>query len=384
MTRLPRRLPLPISSGVNILPGTTVTIAARSQLDDFTPDRVLIKNAERWEVERVEIQGRRQLPAALPASSFSLRGGPLVMSRMSPGGELQIRARYTGPSESGEPFECCAFGATGRYESPTDERDERGEKHPILSLSASASVDVHDGSARLVLPSPRTEEFWPERLVIRDPEDWVVLDIRVNGLSCMVGSGDLPGVMFAEGQTNPPLRIGQLSPVDELDVLAFYVGKGSRSEARIECTLSGPKHADDVSPNAMRLLPMSSGVNILPCASAMMVTSRVHDHLLPGQMFRPRRIVVDSPEDWVICDVKVGVSSQFAQSGDVPGVAFAAGASGTDVAFDPIPVMIDFVIVVTYVGGSVSGAAFVCGVAGEIVGPDHASESMTRRGRARV
>ncbi len=363
MSKLARRLPLPLYSGVNVLPGQTITLVARSQLEEFLPDRILIKNALRWRVMRIRIQGRPQLGGERPVSLFDpyVATSPRKMDHIPQGGELEVRVKYVGPCEGGEPFECCVLGTTeGWRAAPPIGKSGR----EILTVEASALVEHSDGGIKLLLP-PRTEEFWPERLAIKDPTDWIVNDIFVNGKSCLVQSGDLPGAMFSEGETNPPLRIGPLSPKDELAVAACYVGS-SRSDARLTCSLSGPKHADDVAPDTMRLLPMSSGVNILPNTSAA-ITSRLSSHVLPGQGFRPRRIVIDGAEDWSIGDVKVGVVSQFAQNGDIPGVAFSADAIGTLVALDPVPVWIDFTIIVTYVGSRDTGAAFVCGVAGDVV-----------------
>lgn len=116
---------------------------------------------------------------------------------------------------------------------------------------------------------------------------------------------------------------------------------------------AGPSRADRV------VLPMSSGVNILPNTSAQ-ITSRPQN-----VAFRPERLIIGgTPGDWIINDVKVGNRSQFSQAGDVPGEMFAATTIDSFVSFETVQTAMDFVVLVTFVGASESGAPFVCGVLG--------------------
>jgi len=114
----------------------------------------------------------------------------------------------------------------------------------------------------------------------------------------------------------------------------------------------GPTGADRV------ILPMSSGVNILPNTSAQ-ITSRPQNYA-----FRPERVIISNASDWVINDIKVGNMSQFSQSGDVPGEMFAATTIDGFVKFTTCQTAMDFVIVTTFVGASEAGSSFVCGVLG--------------------
>ncbi len=116
---------------------------------------------------------------------------------------------------------------------------------------------------------------------------------------------------------------------------------------------NGPSRADRV------VLPMSSGVNILPNTSAQ-ITSRPQN-----VAFRPERLIIGgAPGDWIVNDIKVGNRSQFSQSGDVPGEMFAATTIDSFVSFETVQTAMDFVVLVTFVGASESGAPFVCGVLG--------------------
>jgi len=118
---------------------------------------------------------------------------------------------------------------------------------------------------------------------------------------------------------------------------------------------------DQPGPDGARrmILPMSSGVNILPGTSAQ-ITAR------PQKIaYRPERIIIGgTPGNWTVNDVKCGNVSQFAQSGDIPGETFAATTIDSFVSFDTVQTAMDFVILVTNIGTSESGEPFICSVLG--------------------
>jgi hypothetical protein len=112
------------------------------------------------------------------------------------------------------------------------------------------------------------------------------------------------------------------------------------------------------------ILPMSTGVPILPTQSAQ-ITGRPQ-----VQCFVPMRAVCSNAgtaggaADWIFNDIKVGNVSQFVQSGDVPGDLFATNAIDTFVRFSPVQTAMDFVFVVTYIGLNESGCPFFGAVVG--------------------
>lgn len=126
------------------------------------------------------------------------------------------------------------------------------------------------------------------------------------------------------------------------------------------------------------VLPMSSGVNVKP-GSAMQVTGKPQD-----TAFRPERIVLGGhPDRWIVNDVKVGNTSQFAQSGDVPGEMFSASAIDCFLRMDPVRARQDFVIFATYIGPEADGEPFVCGVLGTSISEGEIGRARTiDRGRS--
>jgi hypothetical protein len=112
------------------------------------------------------------------------------------------------------------------------------------------------------------------------------------------------------------------------------------------------------------VLPMSTGVAILPTQSAQ-ITAR------PQRVaFRPERVFISAAgtsggaADWVVNDIKIGNRSQFSQSGDVPGDMFATNAIDGFVSFETAQTAMDVVMVVTYIGLNEYGVPFF----GSIVG----------------
>ena len=112
------------------------------------------------------------------------------------------------------------------------------------------------------------------------------------------------------------------------------------------------------------VLPMSTGVAILPTQSAQ-ITAR------PQRVaFRPERVFISAAgtsggaADWVVNDIKIGNRSQFSQSGDVPGDMFATNAIDGFVSFETAQTAMDVVIVVTYIGLNESGCPFFASIVG--------------------
>ena len=106
------------------------------------------------------------------------------------------------------------------------------------------------------------------------------------------------------------------------------------------------------------ILPMSTGVPILPTQSAQ-ITGRPQT-----LVFKIGRFVISNAgtaggaADWIVKDIKIGNRSQFVQSGDVPGDLFATNAIDTFVRFEAAQTAMDVVVVVTYIGLNESGAPF--------------------------
>jgi hypothetical protein len=386
----PRRLPLPLSSGINIPPGRPFLITARPQTRNFYPERLLIKEAAHWKIDEIRVGNRasalvQDLPGTMFAPDAPGRFPGCGEIEIPPGGDLIVQMTYTGPREAGIPFEACVFGSDDQTPPPVVSTARRGTGKKIATARSECAISPNT-SVRL-FTDPMKHDAWPCRLVIKDASDWVVNDVCVGEVSIFAQSGDVPGSMFSEDSKDgeSAICLGRLAVGDKFSVVATYVGTAPDAEFVYELygTLAESEAADLA---IATILPMSSCVPIQTMQWAQ-VTGRcqlpngLRRGIGPRQGFVAERIVVDGAADWVFHDIKIGRASQFAGSGDVPGLAFSSGAVGGRVSFDVARAWIDVVIVATHIGPREGGDAFVCGILGSIV---DLTEADPAHGRDRI
>ena len=372
----PLRLPLPMSSGLPILPMQLTQITARPQTSKFYPERLLIKEAAHWKIDAIRVGDRdsalvQNLPGSMFAPDAPGRFPGCGEIEISPGGELIVQMTYTGPREDGIPFEACVFGSDDQTPLPVVSTARRGTETKIATARSARAIPPN---MSVKLPTrPMKHDAWPSRLVIKGASDWVVNDVCVGEVSIFAQSGDVPGSMFSEDVASA-ICLGRLAAGDKFLVVATYVGTASDAEFVYELygTLAESEAAD--LPIAV-ILPMTTGVNIPPNTSAQL-TGRCE--IGPRRGFVAERIVVEGAADWVFNDVKIGRASQFAESGDVPGLAFSPGTLGGQVSFDVARPRINVVITTTYIGPRESGDSFVCGILGSIVDLTEADPPLPR------
>jgi hypothetical protein len=356
-----------MSTGIILMPNQPAQITARPQLSAFCPDRLVIKNAAHWNIDDgVEPHDRSGAVSAIETghrsgAAFSpVEWCPLPARQVTCGSKIVLGVTYVGPSAFGEPFEAALFGWDGP---PSVASVDHHEDGPLIVGGAISREVTSNEEVKLSLTS-RWPTVFANRLTIANAENWVVNDIRARGESIFVQSGDVPGEMFSADSSSHVI-LGSLTEKDVVEVVATFVGDAPSARLRIEL-LGSTSPPREPCPNTL-LLPMSTGVPILPTQSAQ-ITGRPQERLVPrGSAFLPERVVLTDAGSWAINDVKVGVLSQFAQSGDVPGIAFSSRGVGCHVRFDPVRMLQDFVVVVTYVGDREVGAPFVCGVQGRLV-----------------
>jgi hypothetical protein len=354
-----------MSSGIFIMQHQSAQIIARPQLDAFYPDRLLIKNGGRWNLDAAAEPGN-QPGAFYPTGKESLSGAafspaewrPLPMQGVACGDNIALGVTYIGPHAA--PFEAVLFGWDGPP--PTTSEDRHDDTPRISERATSPKVAGHE-TVKLPLRVANPSLF-ADHLTIMGAQSWVVNNICVHGKSIFVQEGDIPGEMFSVGG-HANIILGSLTVGDLIEVEATYLGDAPFGRLVIE--LSGTTRPPRQPPANTIFLPMSTGVHILPTTSAQ-ITGRPQKRLMPpGCAFLPERVVVAKTEGWCLNDIKVGTLSQFVQSGDVPGVAFSSDGLGCHVRFQPVRSQQDFVIVITYVGDRETGESFCCGVQGRLV-----------------
>jgi hypothetical protein len=225
-----------------------------------------------------------------------------------------------------------------------------------LILPMSSGTKILSGTSAQISAQPQNFAFRIDGLIIEDAEDWVVNDIVIDEQSQFLQSGDVPGDMFSAEAQGCGIRLGVAPVGSNVQVLVTYIGDGPRE---FSCMALGtPIHDDHLIEPPRLILPMSSGINV-PQGKSVQITARPQGHV-----FRPECLVIHGGQDWSVNDAKVGNHSQFMQSGDVPGSAFAARA-GTTFCMDDVAPGGDFVLVATYIGDAADGKPFSAGVVGK-------------------
>ncbi len=224
-----------------------------------------------------------------------------------------------------------------------------------LTLPLSSGVSILPGTSAQITARPQ-DAFCIDGLFLEDAADWVINDLLVGGVSQFVQSGDVPGGLFSGLAQGGGMRLSVAPAGADVRVLVTNISDGPRE---FRCAALGTRIEGDPIPGELHLiLPLSSGVHVLPNQSAQ-VTSRPVRHT-----FRPERLVIQGGKDWIVNEIKTGNRSQFLQSGDVPGAAFDATVN-TALRMESVSPMTDFVVVVTYVGKNPDGAPFLAAVVGE-------------------
>ena len=355
-----RRIPLPFSTFTPVLPGQFVQITAQPQIDSFWPDRLLIKNADRWNIERLTVgMGKSPWSSLIEhgpqhGSVFSLDTWHQLTALEVPCGEpVVLVVSYTGSKEQGEAFEAVMFGWEGGLPTkPTRDRAEAENSERVSEHAESKSVGFNQMA---VLPMTITSPaLFVDRFTIAHAKDWIVNDIRTRGKSIFVQNGDLPGELFS-GSTRVILET--LAVDDLVEIAATYVG--NETTARLIVELSGTAKPPKVERGVSCFLPLSTDVPILATQSAQ-ITGR------SKSAFLLERVVIADPDDWIVNDIKIGNRSLYAQSGDLPGQAFSSRAVGCELTLDPVPKIMNFAIVTTR-GEGCEEAGFCCGIQGRLL-----------------
>ena len=359
-----RRVPLSLSTSWDgkVLPGESAQITVRPQLASFWPDRVLIKNADRWDIHRLAVGNHEASEFSLietgsrkscKATVFALDvWQPLTTREIVCGESIIVEVTYTGSNAKGENFEATLFGWEG-CRPPTTSTDRREEDDRISERVASGNVPT--GKTVQLPLTVAAPTLFVDRLTLADAKDWVVNDVRTHGKSILVQSGDLPGEMFSDSARVilEPLKAGSL-----VEIVATYIG--SSAFARLQIELSGFTKPPSTPRELSCFLPMSTGVPILPTQSAQ-ITGR------PQVDFLPERLVISDPDAWIIDDITIGIRRQPASLGALPGQSFSSRTVGSHMTLDPVRRGQDFVLVVTRGDDCKVDAPFFCGVQGRCI-----------------
>jgi len=384
-----RHVILPVSADVSLDTGSALIngqslalIRSRPQLfDKLIARRLLVADPLNWRVHSLRASPRiggsvihADCPALMRPGFDSAEKLPPVPINFPGGVELEVE--YVGGAirSSKETFLACFCADVVVDPDPGAELVER-ERSSLGAPTGATSVVAQSGlvrkgeSVRVPL-LPRSNDFFVSgiSLLVDCPGDWIVDDVVVGGDTLLVDSGSLPGDLFARWSRRSPdlkfrlpqLSLGRVHAGDSFFVSATYQGA---SPAIFEYEVSGHEVPVGDAAGDSAFLPVDSGIKILTGTTSV-VCGRAD--LPDGYCFIPEGVVLRDPENWVILDVKAGNRSQFAQGGDIPGVAFGAHTVGCPMTIEPIYPGGDLSVVARYVGGDGDGGRLVFGVVGRV------------------
>ena len=221
-----------------------------------------------------------------------------------------------------------------------------------------------------IVGKPRYGPLMFERLFISSAGqsggelDWVINDIEVDGVS-QLEVRNLSGALFSAWGKRASARLSfrgldVIERESEVAVTVTYVGSDP---------LGAPFFASivgDTPPQRPTVLPIATKNRLLPTVTTTI--SAVLDRPLEIDMLEIEDTGTSGgAADWVVNDIRIDGTTQFAQSGDIPGDMFAANALDGFVKFQP-GTRIE--LVVTYIGLDEGGCCFRARVLGTVVRDD--------------
>ncbi len=196
--------------------------------------------------------------------------------------------------------------------------------------------------------------------------DWIVNDVEINGRS-QLAHKDLPGSLFGGGG-KVTAGFNGFDPVEReqaLTLVVTYIGQNPEG-CPLYASAVGIKPAQRPT-----LVPIASSGPLLPL---MKTTIRVR---LQNETLQIDRVAIQHGDtyggaaDWIVNDIRIGSTSQFVQSGDIPGDMFATNAIDTFVKIEACNPDIPFEIDVTYIGLNERGEIFDARLEGTVLRNDY-------------
>jgi hypothetical protein len=201
-------------------------------------------------------------------------------------------------------------------------------------------------------------------------QDWVINDIEVDGIS-QLKMKNLSGALFSTGRSliagskhaSAILHFQGLDVIEqesEASVTVTYVGSNP-----LGCPFFGAITGDDP-PQRPTVLPITTKKTLLPTVTTTITA--VLDRSLEIGMLEIENTGTDGgAADWIVNDIRIDGTTQFKQSGDIPGDMFATGAVDSFVKFHP-GTRIE--LSVTYIGLNEGGCCFTARILGTVVRDD--------------
>jgi hypothetical protein len=179
-----------------------------------------------WLVSDILIGGDTLLvdAGALPGELLADRPGraPIRLGRLRAKEELAVQATYIGPStaatDASLSFE--VFGS----EVPTSHEANTA----FLPMSSEVICTVLQIQAQISVPTGYA--FLPEEIILRDPEKWIIADIRNGNSFQFAASGSIPGILFGGRARECQPHFDAVRGDNTFFLVANYIGSNPEGE----------------------------------------------------------------------------------------------------------------------------------------------------------
>jgi hypothetical protein len=226
-----------------------------------------------------------------------------------------------------------------------------------------------------IVGRPKRGALMLERLVISSAgtaggaRDWIINDIEIDGVS-QLEVKDLSGALFTTrgivaggSHAFSYLNFHGLDVIEresEVAVTVTYIGSNSLGVPLFASIIGGtPSQRPTV-------LPIATKKTLLPTITTT-ITAVLERPLEIGMLEIEDTGTDGGAADWIVNDIRIDGTSQFLQSGDIPGDMFATNAIDSFVKLHP-GTRIE--LLVTYIGLNKSGCCFAARLLGTVVRED--------------
>ncbi len=201
--------------------GEQICLPLPPRAHDLHVSDLVLRVAEptHWLVSDVLIGGDTLFVEAgnLPGELLADRPGraALRLGRLRAREDLVVQATYVGPQASA----LLGYEVSGSEEPTSDVAADSA----FLPMSHRVTA-IGESLVRSRVGVPRGFAFLPEEVVLRDPDTWVVSDVRVGHMSQFACSGYVPGTLFGTGTRGCQLNFSAVQYDDELGLHVRGVG----------------------------------------------------------------------------------------------------------------------------------------------------------------
>lgn len=211
-----------LAESLPVSPGEQICLPLPARAHDFFVSGLTLRGVEpsHWLINDVIVGSDTLLidDGDLPGELLADRPErvPLRLGRLRAKEELIVKATYIGPLAS----------AALSYEVLGSEMPlrETAADTAFLPMSSSATADGGSLCISSKVSVPTGFAFVPEEVVLRDPDNWIMVDVRMGMRLLFAALGEVPGALFGARTRGCRLNFPAVSGGQSLSTVVGYIG----------------------------------------------------------------------------------------------------------------------------------------------------------------